>query len=62
MYINNVVTGIKTVVLDRDNTSISRSVADSFGNSDRFRIVGYVDREEEIRAWPQFYSRPGFCF
>lgn len=51
MYVNHVVTGIKTVVLDQDNTSISRTVVDSFGNSDRFSIVGYVDREEEIKAW-----------
>jgi len=51
LYVNNVVTGVKTLILDQDNTSLSRSIADSFGNSDRFRIVGYVNSQDDIRNW-----------
>ncbi|NLI93387.1 MAG: ABC transporter permease [Peptococcaceae bacterium] len=49
MYIDHTVNNISTVVLDYSNTGISRSIIQSFDDSDRFDVKGYVHSEEEIR-------------
>lgn len=49
LYMQNVVNHIDTVVWDQDNTSLSRTVIESFRNSDRFNIIGTVASEQELK-------------
>lgn len=50
MYSSHVVTGVKTVVLDLDNSSLSRTVLDNIGNSEKFKVIGQVDSEAGLKA------------
>lgn len=49
VYSNHVVTGINTVILDQDNSSLSRTVINSFANSEKFHIVRSVESEPELQ-------------
>lgn len=42
---------IKTIVIDRDHSEVSRALIDSFRSSGYFTIVGRLDRESEISDW-----------
>ncbi|MFH0887043.1 MAG: ABC transporter permease [bacterium] len=42
---------IRTAVLDRDNSSYSRTLVNKFTNSDYFDVIKYLGREAEIAPW-----------
>lgn len=48
LYINHKVTEIPTVVMDQDNSSLSRSTASAFDRSEKFAVTGYASSREEI--------------
>lgn len=51
LYSYNVVNHIDTVVWDQDNTSLSRTVVNYYGDSDRFNIIGSVDNQDELKKY-----------
>ena len=50
LYMPNIVKSVPLVIYDEDNSRMSREISRDFGYSDAFRIIGYVDSEEEMRA------------
>ncbi|MEN6565016.1 MAG: ABC transporter permease [Veillonellales bacterium] len=51
LYLKNTVNYTATVVYDEDQTALSREVVRAFEDSDRFRIVAYVDTQEELEQY-----------
>lgn len=51
LYVNNVVKDIPTVIYDESQTQLSRSLANSFEDSEKYRIVGYVSSQEETEEY-----------
>lgn len=47
-YSANTLTEIKTVVVDYDNSQLSRQIIQAFHESESFQITGYVNNEKEI--------------
>ena len=50
IYDGNVVNDIALTVYDEDQSSMSRTLIQAYGDSDRFHIVSYVSSEEEMKA------------
>lgn len=50
LYMPNIVKNVPLVIYDEDNSRMSREISRDFGYSDAFRIIGYVDSEEEMRS------------
>ncbi|TYZ20490.1 ABC transporter permease [Selenomonas caprae] len=49
LYLPNIVTAVPCVILDEDNSSLSRHLVQDFEASDSYRIVAYVNTQEEMR-------------
>ncbi|MCY6482944.1 ABC transporter permease [Clostridium aestuarii] len=49
VYSKTFVEQIPTVIVDQDNSSISRSIIKQFDESEGFKIVKYVDSENELK-------------
>lgn len=47
-YINTYVNDIPVVILDEDNSSLSRAINMHFNENDRFRVAAFVDSIEEV--------------
>lgn len=45
------VEGINTVVIDKDNTSLSRKIVDGFKSCDRFNLKYFIDDENAIKEY-----------
>jgi ABC-type multidrug transport system, permease component len=50
MYSTHVVKNIKTVILDYNNTASSRAIAQGFRDSEKFKVIGQVQSEAELRT------------
>ena len=51
LYDEDTINHIPAVVYDQDQTSLSRSVVQAFDDSRRFRIISYVNTQEEFEEW-----------
>lgn len=45
------VVGVKTLIVDKDNTSLSRKIIDGFRSSDKFQIEYFTDDENSIHEY-----------
>jgi len=43
--------GVKTIVVDKDNSSLSRKIIDGFRNSDKFELAYFIDDENSINEY-----------
>lgn len=50
LYVPNIVTAVPTVILDEDNSALSRQLVRDFEASDSYQITAYVTSQEEMRA------------
>lgn len=50
LYIPNIVTAVPTVILDEDNSALSRQLVRDFEASDSYKITAYVTSQEEMLA------------
>lgn len=51
VYQENAVKYMPTVVYDQDQTQLSRSLSQAFGDSERYSIVAYVQSQEELEEY-----------
>lgn len=51
VYQAHVVNHISTVILDYNHTSLSRVVINAFDTSDKFKVLGTVDTEQEMQKY-----------
>lgn len=49
LYLPNIVTAVPCVVLDEENSALSRRLVQDFAASDSYRITAYVNTQEEMR-------------
>jgi ABC-2 type transport system permease protein len=49
LYLPNIVKAIPCVIYDADNSKLSRQLITDFEDSDSFRIMGYVNTQEEMQ-------------
>lgn len=49
LYLPNIVTAVPCVVLDEENSVLSRRFVQDFEASDSYRIIAYVNTQEEMR-------------
>lgn len=49
LYLPNIVTDVPCVILDEDNSALSRRLVQNFEASDSYRITAYVNTQEEMR-------------
>lgn len=49
LYLPNIVTDVPCVILDEDNSALSRRLVQDFEASDSYRITAYVNTQEEMR-------------
>lgn len=49
LYVNNVVKHIPLVIFDNNQTQISRLLTNSFEDSEKYKLIAYVDSEEEMK-------------
>lgn len=49
LYLPNIVTAVPCVVLDEENSALSRRLVQDFEASDSYRIIAYVNTQEEMR-------------
>lgn len=50
LYIPNIVTAVPTVILDEDNSALSRQLVRDFEASDSYQVTAYVTSQEEMLA------------
>ncbi len=49
-YEKNVVNNIPTVVYDQDQNSMSRKLTQAYNDSEKFKVIAYVDNREDMEA------------
>ena len=59
LYGTHVVNAVPTVVYDEDQSSLSRSLLQAFDDSERYKIVGYVNSQEEMDEY--IHSKQAFA-
>jgi len=45
------IVGVKTMVIDKDNSSLSRKIVDAYRTSDKFDLAYYTDDENSINEY-----------
>ncbi|RMG29342.1 MAG: ABC transporter permease, partial [Methanobacteriota archaeon] len=48
--ITNEVKHVKLVIVDQDNSGVSREIARAFTQTDRFDLIGYLNSIEEVKT------------
>lgn len=49
LYINHLVTGMKTAIIDQNKTQLSRSIIEGFDKNDKFALVKTLDSPSQIK-------------